>query len=53
MRMPNSDNFNKVIIDALVAARVIPGDAGRNRVTVDKGRDWANPRTEITVKARE
>jgi Holliday junction resolvase RusA-like endonuclease len=49
----DSDNFNKVVLDALVAARVIPGDAGRNRITVDKGRDWVNPRTEITVKVRE
>jgi Holliday junction resolvase RusA-like endonuclease len=49
----DSDNFNKVVLDALVAARVIPGDAGRNRITVDKGRDWANPRTEITVRVRE
>lgn len=45
------DNFPKCVLDGLVAAGVIDSDAKITRLEVTKGRDKANPRTEITVKA--
>ena len=47
------DNFAKVILDALVYARVIHSDAAISRLTLEKTRDKENPRTEITVRALE
>jgi Holliday junction resolvase RusA-like endonuclease len=47
------DNLLKIPIDGLVAARVIASDAGIMRLIAEKGRDRANPRTEITVKPWE
>jgi len=44
------DNFCKVIGDGLKEAGVIHSDS-KVRWTADTGRDWNNPRTEITVKA--
>lgn len=46
------DNFAKVILDGLVSAFVIKSDAAIRRLTLEKSRDWENPRTEITVKAK-
>jgi Holliday junction resolvase RusA-like endonuclease len=45
------DNFAKVVLDALVAARVIKTDAAVTRLVMSKGRDWQRPRTEVTVRS--
>jgi Holliday junction resolvase RusA-like endonuclease len=45
------DNFLKVTCDALVFARVIHSDAAVTYLSIRKGRDRENPRTEITVRA--
>ena len=47
----DADNFAKVCLDGLVRAGIIRTDAGIQKLTIEKFRDWANPRTEITVKA--
>ena len=47
----DGDNFGKCILDSLVAAGVIHSDAAVKKLTIEKDRDWKNPRTEITVKA--
>jgi crossover junction endodeoxyribonuclease RusA len=44
------DNFSKVLLDSLVYAGVIHSDAAVTELTLRKGRDAQNPRTEITVK---
>lgn len=45
------DNFLKVTLDGLVSAGVINSDAHIKALSVFLGRDWDNPRTEITVRA--
>lgn len=45
------DNAAKLPLDALVAAGVIGSDAWIERLTIEKFRDWENPRTEIEVTA--
>lgn len=45
------DNFAKIPLDGLVAAGVIHSDAAIILLTIEKFRDWAEPRTEITVRA--
>lgn len=45
----DADNFNKVILDSLVEARIITTDA-RVKPQVIPERDWSNPRTEIHIK---
>jgi Holliday junction resolvase RusA-like endonuclease len=44
------DNFAKLPIDGLVAAGVIHSDAAIRRLTLEKHRDWVNPRTEISIE---
>lgn len=45
------DNFWKVILDGLKDAGVIHSDSATHPLWIDKGRDEANPRTEIRVRA--
>jgi Holliday junction resolvase RusA-like endonuclease len=45
------DNFAKCCLDGLVDAGVIHSDAAITSLTIEKSRDVANPRTEITVEA--
>lgn len=45
----DSDNFLKVILDALQSAGAIPNDSRVQQVQIEKRRDPANPRTEITI----
>jgi crossover junction endodeoxyribonuclease RusA len=45
------DNFCKVVLDGLVFAGIIHSDAAITELTLRKGRDAKNPRTEIQVKA--
>jgi Holliday junction resolvase RusA-like endonuclease len=47
------DNFAKVVIDGLVKASVIDTDSKVSELRMRKRRDWAHPRTEITVRAVE
>lgn len=50
-RRGDADNFQKVVLDGLVECGAIRSDAAARKVSVEKFRDWANPRTEITVRA--
>jgi crossover junction endodeoxyribonuclease RusA len=43
------DNAAKVPLDSLVASRIIHSDAAVDKLTIEKGRDERDPRTEITV----
>jgi Holliday junction resolvase RusA-like endonuclease len=45
------DNYSKCILDGLVQACVITSDAAVTDLHQHKRRDWANPRTEIVVRA--
>lgn len=45
------DNFAKCALDGLVEAGVIHSDDAITSLTIEKARDHANPRTEITVEA--
>jgi Holliday junction resolvase RusA-like endonuclease len=45
------DNYSKCVLDGLVDARVIHSDAAITDLRISKRRDWANPRTEIVVRA--
>lgn len=45
------DNFGKCCLDGLVEAGIISGDSEVQKVTIEKFRDWAEPRTEFTVKS--
>lgn len=45
----DADNFNKVVLDALVEARIITTDA-RVKPQAIPLRDWDNPRTEVEIK---
>lgn len=47
----DADNFAKCCLDGLVEGGIIRTDAAINKLTIEKTRDWKNPRTEITVKA--
>ena len=49
----DGDNFWKAIADGLVEAGVIHSDAAVTDWILRKRRDRANPRTEITVKAKD
>lgn len=42
-------NFEKVTCDALQDAGVIKNDSRARRVEIETRRDWANPRTEISI----
>ena len=44
------DNFNKLVLDALVDAGVIHSDAAVSELFTFKYRDRGNPRTEISVE---
>ena len=44
------DNIPKCCLDGLKDAGVIHSDAAITKLTLEKGRDWQNPRTEIEVK---
>jgi len=46
----DGDNFFKCIADGLKDARVIRSDAGIKDWRIKVDRDWANPRTVLTVK---
>lgn len=46
----DGDNFAKVCLDGLQDAGVIHSDAAVKSLTVRVERDWANPRTEISVR---
>ncbi len=45
------DNLGKCVLDGLVSAGCIHSDAAVDELTIQKFRDWENPRTEITVRA--
>lgn len=47
---PDVDNLPKCCLDALEDAGVIHSDAAVQKLTVEKFRDWENPRTEIVVE---
>ncbi len=47
----DADNYAKCVLDGLAKAGVIHSDAAVAELAVGKRRDWANPRTEITVRA--
>lgn len=45
------DNLAKCVLDGLVDAGIIHSDAAVQKLTLEKGRDPENARTEITVRA--
>lgn len=47
------DNYSKCVLDGLVHAGVIRSDAAIIDLRISKERDWANPRTEIVVRAAD
>lgn len=46
----DADNFNKVVLDSLVDARIISTDARVKKVSAKVMRDWNDPRTEVIIR---
>lgn len=44
------DNCGKALLDSLADAGLIRNDAAVAKLTLEKARDWARPRTEILVR---
>jgi len=46
------DGFPKLCLDGLVEAGVIHTDSAIVKLTIEKSRDWKEPRTEFIVRAK-
>jgi crossover junction endodeoxyribonuclease RusA len=45
------DNYLKCVLDGCVDAGVIHSDAAVRKLSIEKHRDWEQPRTEIHIEA--